>query len=200
MWPRASWCLLTLRKQTSILDMWHLAKSKFVFSPYSSQTFQDCRRPDCGQAQDHQEGPHDPLLASLPPVCLSLPGLPSALSKSHLSLKPIIGTCLLNPRFKSFNPSFNFESVVTLFKLLFCNFLTLLIQNFLSQIHMPPVPYHVKIGAKRPPQACLDNMSTPNKRIKINKESRRATPPIGQVTFNVKVPPHGYQVQSASSE
>ena len=59
---------------------------------------------------------------------------------------------------------------------------------------MPPVPCHTKIGVKRPHTASLDNISTPNKRFKISNKSPSATPPIGQITFNVKVPPHGYQV------
>ena len=65
---------------------------------------------------------------------------------------------------------------------------------------MPSVPNHARAGAKRPPPACLDNMSTPNKRFKVSNKSPSATPPIGQITFNAKVPPNGYQVQSASSE
>ena len=65
---------------------------------------------------------------------------------------------------------------------------------------MTPVPYNTKIGAKRTTAAYTNNKSTPNKRFKICNKSPTATPPIGQITFNFKVPPHGYQVQSASSE
>ena len=65
---------------------------------------------------------------------------------------------------------------------------------------MPFPPAKTKAGSKRPAPTSLDNMSTPRKRFKINAKSPNATPPVGQITFGTKVPPHGHQVQSATSE